>query len=55
MRVTLASGIEHWVLVVAKEDLGYLVRDPGGDPSMLVPLERYGSPILALRVVRPTD
>lgn len=54
VRVTLVSGVEHWVLVVGKDGLEYLVHDPAGDPTALVPLTRYGSPVLALRVVRPS-
>lgn len=49
-RITLSSGIEHWVLVVGKHGHDYVVRDPL-DPDRLTPLDAYGSSVRAVRVL----
>lgn len=49
----LANGARHWVLVVGKEGLDYLVRDPLTDePKRPVKLSSLTDRILAVRVIK---
>lgn len=52
VKVRLASGIQHWVLLVGREGNEYLMKDPLGDGKGLAPLSQIGSDILAVRIVR---
>lgn len=50
VRLRLASGITHFVVIAGKDGFEYLMRDPGvGETHMLTPLWRRGSDIEALR------
>lgn len=50
VRVRLASGITHFVVIAGKDGFDYLVRDPGaGSAKGLYPLRELGSDIEALR------
>ena len=49
----LPNGARHWVLVVGKEGLDYLVRDPLTDePKKPVSLSTLTDRILAVRVAK---
>lgn len=49
----LSNGARHWVLVVGKEGLDYLVRDPLTDePKKPVKLSHLTDRILAIRVIK---
>ena len=50
VRLRLASGITHFVVIAGKDGFDYLTRDPGaGAARGLYPLRDFGSPIEALR------
>jgi peptidase C39-like protein len=50
VRVRLASGITHFVVIAGKDGFDYLVRDPGaGSAKGIYPLRELGSDIEALR------
>jgi len=57
VKVRLRSGILHWVLVVGLRDGGaggggeYLIKDPLGNGEGLEPLSKFGSDVLAVRIV----
>ena len=54
IRVRLASGITHFVVIAGKDGFDYLVRDPGaGSAKGLYPLGELGSDIEALRFYQP--
>ncbi|PYL71036.1 MAG: hypothetical protein DMF26_20380 [Verrucomicrobia bacterium] len=54
VRVRLASGITHFVVIAGKDGFDYLVRDPGaGSAKGLYPLRELGSDIEALRFYEP--
>ncbi len=54
VRVRLASGITHFVVIAGKDGFDYLVRDPGaGSTKELYPLRELGSDIEALRFYQP--
>lgn len=54
VRVRLAGGITHFVVIAGKEGFDYLVRDPGaGAVKGLYPLRELGSNIEALRFYEP--
>lgn len=54
VRVRLASGITHFVVIAGKDGFDYLVRDPGaGSTKGLYPLRELGSNIEALRFYEP--
>ncbi len=54
VRVRLASGITHFVVIAGKDGFDYLVRDPGaGSAKGLYPLRELGSDIEALRFYQP--
>jgi hypothetical protein len=54
VRVRLASGITHFVVIAGKDGFDYLVRDPGGGSAKgLYPLRELGSDIEALRFYEP--
>ena len=54
IRVRLASGITHFVVIAGKDGFDYLVRDPGaGSAKGLYPLRELGSDIEALRFYQP--
>jgi hypothetical protein len=53
VRVRLACGMTHFVVIAGKDGFDYLVRDPGGGASKgLYPLRELGSKIEALRFYR---
>ena len=55
VRVRLASGITHFVVIAGKDGFDYLVRDPGaGSAKGLYPLRELGSDIEALRFYEPS-
>jgi len=50
VRVRLAGGITHFVVIAGKDGFDYLVRDPGsGSSKGLYPLRELGSDIEGLR------
>jgi len=51
VKVLLASGIQHWVLIVGREKTEYLIKDPLGSGRTLDPLSKFPSDILAVRIV----
>lgn len=54
VRVRLASGITHFVVIAGKDGFDYLVQDPGGGSAKgLYPLRELGSDIEALRFYEP--
>jgi hypothetical protein len=54
VRVRLASGITHFVVIAGKDGFDYLVRDPGaGSAKGLYPLRELGSDIEGLRFYEP--
>ncbi|MGI8820167.1 MAG: C39 family peptidase [Chthoniobacterales bacterium] len=54
VRVRLASGITHFVVIAGKQGFDYLIRDPGaGAAKGLYPLRELGSDIEALRFYEP--
>ncbi len=54
VRVRLASGITHFVVIAGKDGFDYLIADPGaGAGRGLYPLRELGSDIEALRFYEP--
>ena len=50
VRLRMASGITHFVVIAGKDGFDYLTRDPGtGAAKGLYPLREFGSQIEALR------
>jgi len=52
IKVVLPSAVQHWVLLVGRDQKEYLMKDPLGDGRSLQPLSSLGSDILAVRVVK---
>lgn len=52
VKVLLRSGVQHWVLIVGRDQKEYLIKDPLGDGRSLQALSSLGSDVLAVRVVR---
>lgn len=50
--VIVPTGVQHWVLLVGRDQKEYLMKDPLGDGKSLQPLSSLGSDILAVRVVK---
>jgi hypothetical protein len=50
-KVFLNRFITHWVLIVGKSGLEYLIKDPLGDGRSLDRLSKFGSDIYAIRIV----
>ena len=54
VRVRLANGITHFVVVAGKDGFDYLMRDPGGGAAKgFYPLRELNSDIEALRFYQP--
>ncbi|HEY4758899.1 MAG TPA: C39 family peptidase [Chthoniobacterales bacterium] len=54
VRVRLANGITHFVVIAGKDGFDYLVRDPGGGATKgFYPLRELHSDIEALRFYQP--
>jgi hypothetical protein len=54
VRVQLANGITHFVVIAGKDGFDYLVRDPGGGAAKgFYPLRELHSDIEALRFYQP--
>jgi hypothetical protein len=54
VRVRLANGITHFVVIAGKDGFDYLVRDPGGGAAKgFYPLRELHSDIEALRFYQP--
>jgi hypothetical protein len=51
VKVVLRSGVQHWVLLVGRDQKEYLMKDPLGDGRSLEFLSSLGSDILAVRIV----
>ncbi len=50
VRLRVASGITHFVVIAGKDGFDYLTRDPGGGAGKgMYPLREFGSQIEALR------
>jgi hypothetical protein len=54
VRVRLAGGVDHWVLVVGSHDGEYYVNDPLGEEPAPVACSRFSSGMLAMRVLGRT-
>ncbi|MHC4916569.1 MAG: C39 family peptidase [Planctomycetota bacterium] len=54
VKVRMPSGVSHWVLVVGKDGLEYLVHDPLGNERGAVLLSRFGRGLYSMRVFRRT-
>lgn len=52
IKFILPAGIPHWVVVVGKEGLDYLIYDPLVAIAEPVPLSRRASAIYSVRIVR---
>ncbi|KXK56548.1 MAG: C39 family peptidase [Chlorobi bacterium] len=52
VRVMIGAAIPHWVLVVGKRGMEYLMNDPLGEGIAAEPLRRFRSEISAVRIVR---
>ncbi|MCE7934051.1 MAG: hypothetical protein DYG96_05605 [Chlorobi bacterium CHB2] len=52
VRVMIGAAIPHWVLVVGKRGMEYLMNDPLGEGLAAEPLRRFRSEISAVRIVR---
>ncbi|MFC2173610.1 C39 family peptidase [Acidobacteriota bacterium] len=50
-KVRLRFGVQHWVLIVGRSGKEYLIQDPLGRGITLENLSKYGSNILAIRIV----
>ncbi len=50
-KVLISGRIAHWVLIVGKSGLDYLIKDPLGDGRTLSTLAGYRSDIHAIRIV----
>lgn len=50
-KVLISGRIAHWVLIVGKNGLDYLIKDPLGDGRTLNTLAEYRSDIHAIRIV----
>lgn len=50
VKVLLAGGVPHWVLVVGKQGQEYLVKDPLGSGNKLDLLSRFPGGVRAVRV-----
>ncbi|WP_395747609.1 hypothetical protein [Prosthecobacter sp.] len=51
----LLGGIQHWCIIVGKEGLEYLARDPLRDDPKPVKLSELTEKIYAVRVIRKTE
>lgn len=51
-KVMIRGTIQHWVLIVGKDGLDYMIHDPLGDGVSLDRLDGYDSNIYAIRIVR---
>ena len=51
----LIGGIQHWCVIVGKDGLDYLARDPLRDDKEPVKLSVLTAKIYAVRVIRPAD
>ncbi len=47
----LRSRNNHWVLIVGRRGTEYLIKDPAGNGKDVEPLSKFGSGILAVRIV----
>lgn len=54
-KLRLASGVNHWVLITGKDSTEYLMHDPLADAADHDVFSRYGSNILAIRIMRRSD
>jgi hypothetical protein len=54
VKVFINRVIPHWVIVVGKEGMDYLMRDPLNDDKTLTHVATYASDIYGVRIVEPT-
>lgn len=54
-KVFINHAVSHWVLIVGKEDVEYLMRDPLGDGENLRRLSYYGGDVFAIRILKATQ
>lgn len=52
VKVLLRPGVQHWVLLVGRDQRDYLMKDPLGDGKNLEKLSSLRSDIHAVRIVR---
>ena len=55
LKYFLAGGIQHWCVIVGKEGLEYLARDPLRDDKEPVKLSELTAKIYAVRVIRRVE
>ena len=55
VKVLIRHVVPHWVLIVGKEGLEYLMRDPLGDGKSESRLSSYGSDIYGVRIIKPAQ
>ncbi len=51
----LLGGIQHWCVIVGKDDEEYLARDPLRDDKEPVPLSALTEKIYAVRVLKKVE
>ena len=51
-KILINQTIPHWILIVGKERVEYLMRDPMGDGDNVRPVSFYGSKIYAIRILK---
>jgi peptidase C39-like protein len=54
-KVLISHVIPYWVLLVGKDGVEYMIRDPRSDGKSVDRLSNYGSDIYGMRIVRPSD
>ena len=52
VKVVLRSGVQHWVLLVGRDQREYLMKNPSGDGKSLQLLSSLRSDILAVRIIK---
>lgn len=52
VKVFINQHIPHWVIIVGKEDMEYLINDPLGQETSPVRLSKYGANMYALRIFK---
>ncbi|WP_409214385.1 hypothetical protein [Prosthecobacter sp.] len=55
MKYFLLGGIQHWCVIVGKDDEEYLARDPLRDDQEPVPLSALTEKIYAVRVLKKVE
>ena len=51
-KVFIDNAVNHWVLIVGKNGVDYLIKDSLGDGETLEKLSKYDSNIYAIRILK---